>query len=183
MTTNIDVPTPADARLMHPSVFGVTSARAHETIDALEQQMIQQPAVRCVLKHLFTPGLYTRTIYMPANTLVTSRIHRYEHTFVISKGVVSVWIDGTGWVLLRAPHVGITKPGTRRILWVHEDTVWTTSHPCPCTNPEDAEAYVCEPRHEHLEGMAQPIPEGDAGPNPLDSVVCPPPILLQGAHS
>lgn len=174
----------AEATLMHPSVFGVTGARAHEAIDALENEMIHLPAVRCRLKHLFTPGLYTRTIHMPANTLVTSFIHRYDHTFVISQGAVSVWIDGTGWVLLKAPHVGITKAGTRRVLWIHEDTVWTTSHPCDCKTVAEAEEYLLEPRHDHIEGIAQPLPETDDGiDNPLDLVVCPPPIMLQGATS
>ena len=165
----------------HPSVFGVTSKEAHEAIDALEQQMFQQPAVRCRLKHLFTPGLYTRTVHTPAGTLVTSRIHRYDHTFILSQGVMSVWIDGTGWVLLRAPHVGITKAGTRRVLMIHEETVFTTCHPCNETTPEAAEAYLCEPRDEHVQGIAQPVPETDDGiDNPLDLVVCPPPILLEG---
>jgi len=78
-------------------------------------------------KHTFTPGLYTRQITMPATSLVISRIHLHEHPFVISKGRVSVY-DGKEIVVLEAPHQGVTPAGTKRILYVHEDTVWTTFH-------------------------------------------------------
>jgi hypothetical protein len=78
--------------------------------------------------HRFTPGLYIREIFMPAGVVLTSRTHKYEHPFVISKGVVSVWSLQEGAITYRAPHTGITQPGTRRVLLVHEDTVWTTFH-------------------------------------------------------
>lgn len=117
---------------------------AWEQINRLEQAMAQLPQQVCPLTHTFTPGLYTRTILMPAGTKLTSRIHLHEHPFVISKGTVRVR-DGDGdWVTLYAPHVGVTKPGTRRILDVIEDTVWSTFHVTDETDPEkivDAVTY------------------------------------------
>lgn len=79
------------------------------------------------LKHTFTPGLYVREFTMPAGTMVTSRIHMHEHPFVISKGKVSVY-DGESIVTYTAPYQGVTKVGTKRILFNHEETVWTTFH-------------------------------------------------------
>lgn len=118
---------------------------AWEQINRLEQAMAQLPQQTCPLTHTFTPGLYTRTILMPAGTKLTSRIHLYEHPFVISKGVVRVR-DGDGeWVTLSAPHVGITKPGTRRILDVIEDTVWSTFHVTNETDPEKIVEAVTYP--------------------------------------
>jgi hypothetical protein len=87
------------------------------------------------LKHIFTPGLYTRQIFMPAGSLVMSRIHMWEHPFIISQGRVSVY-DGAEIVTLTAPHQGITQAGTKRLLFVHEDTIWTTFH---VTNKETLE--------------------------------------------
>src|SRR5271166_3441358 len=86
------------------------------------------------LVHTFTPGLYSRQITMPAGAGVISEVHKTEHQFVISKGVVTVYIEGKGMETLRAPHSGVTLPGTQRLLLVHEETVWTTFH---CTVPED----------------------------------------------
>lgn len=81
----------------------------------------------CGTKHTFTPGLYTREIFMPAGSLIVSRIHMFEHPFVISQGKVSVY-DGKEVVTLTAPFQGVTSPGTKRLLYVHEDTTWTTFH-------------------------------------------------------
>lgn len=79
------------------------------------------------LEHTFTPGLYVREIFMPAGSLVISRIHLFEHPYMITKGSVSVY-DGEDIVFIEAPFRGITKAGTKRILYVHTDTTWTTFH-------------------------------------------------------
>lgn len=79
------------------------------------------------LRHTFTPGLYTREIFMPKGALVVSRIHLFEHPFVVSQGKVSVF-DGEQVVTIHGHYQGITKPGTKRLLYCHEDTIWTTFH-------------------------------------------------------
>lgn len=80
------------------------------------------------LEQSITPGIYTRKLTMPANTLVVSRIHKQEHPFLIMKGRVSVY-DGSEVVTYEAPYNGITKKGTKRILFNHEETTWITFHP------------------------------------------------------
>lgn len=98
-------------------------------VDWLQYALGHAPPVEMPLQHRFTPGLYSREIFMPAGAVVVSKVHKTEHQFVVSKGRVSVWSEADGVVELRAPHAGVTKPGTRRILVVHEDTIWTTFHP------------------------------------------------------
>lgn len=88
------------------------------------------------LNHTFTPGLYSREIYMPKGSLIISRIHMFEHPYVISKGECSVY-DGEKVVRLKAPYQGVTKPGTKRLLYIHEDTLWTTFHVTDKDNFED----------------------------------------------
>jgi hypothetical protein len=102
-------------------------------ITELERDLAKLPQQEMPLNHVFTPGLYQRSIFMPAGTLLTSRIHLTEHPFVISMGVISVWSDDAGWQTFNAVHMGVTKPGTRRVLFAHTDTIWTTTH----ANPED----------------------------------------------
>ena len=79
---------------------------------------------------------------MPKGTLIISKIHKTEHPFVIVKGKVSVWVEGIGTVTYTAPYVGITKPGTRRVLYIHEDCSWLTFHATDKTTPEEVEADV-----------------------------------------
>lgn len=101
-------------------------------VDELEAAMVENlDLIDCPLSHVFTKGLYTREMFMPAGTLATSKIHKTEHPFVVSKGKILVCIDKGGWVEMEAPYIGITMPGTRRILYALEDTVWTTFHPNP----------------------------------------------------
>lgn len=109
-----------------------------EDLDRLELAMLEGfPVVEMPLKHRFTPGIYAREIFMKAGTLCTSKIHKIQHPFVVLEGKVSVYnvLDGSV-VHLEAPHVGITEPGTRRLLYIHEDCRWITFHPNP-DNTED----------------------------------------------
>lgn len=99
-------------------------------LDALERAMLAggEP-VELPVVHRFTPGLYTREIFMPAGTLLTSRIHKTEHPFVVTKGRARVLIPGEGVQEIEAGHVGITRAGTRRLLLIVEDCTWLTFHP------------------------------------------------------
>lgn len=124
------------------------AVRACAPINAIEAVLVDLPQRECPVTHRFTPGLYTREIFMPAGedgTIVTSKIHKTEHPFAILAGRVSVWQSETGWVEYRAPYVGITKPYTRRVLVVHEDTRWVTFHVTNETDLKKIEAALILP--------------------------------------
>jgi hypothetical protein len=100
-----------------------------DILDELEVSMLEnlQP-VYCLTTHKFTEGMYIREIFMPAGSLITSKIHKTEHPYVISYGKTAVSIDGDEWNEITAPYTGITVPGTRRVLYILEDCIWTTFH-------------------------------------------------------
>ena len=99
------------------------------------------------LEHTFTPGLYGRTYYMPKSSLLTSMTHATEHQFVILSGLVMVWDRETGSKVYAAPYTGVTKPGTRRLLYTFEDTRWKTFHANPdnLTDPDEILKYFTRP--------------------------------------
>lgn len=109
-------------------------------LDQVEAMMMELPKVDCPLEHRFTPGLYSRTIFMPAGSLATSRIHKTEHQYIVSAGTVMVKINEDEWETISAPYIGTTKPGTRRLLFILEDCLWTTFHPVGIV-PEDESEY------------------------------------------
>lgn len=131
-------------------------------IDDLQRDLMSMPKANCQLVHRFTPGLYVRELTMPAGSIITSEIHRTEHPFTISKGRVSVaWVDvdGTHVREFAAPYTGVTMPGTRRVLFIHEETIWTTYHPIEPHEQGHLEAIrerIIQPRYEHLAGLEQP---------------------------
>jgi hypothetical protein len=101
-------------------------------IDELEATMLNNfSMINCPLVHRFTEGLYVREIFMPAGSLITSKIHKTQHQFFILQGAVSVWDNDGQEVYYEAPYIGITEPGTRRVLYIWEDCIWATSHPNP----------------------------------------------------
>jgi hypothetical protein len=127
----------------------IAVAEANFVIDDIERAISQTGrTIEFPLIHRFTPGLYIREIFMPAGSVLTSRIHKFEHPFVISQGVISVWSLNEGTVRYKAPHTGITLPGTRRVLLAHEDTIWTTFHLNP-DNLTDPDALVAMLTQDH----------------------------------
>jgi hypothetical protein len=105
-------------------------------LNQIERALAELPQVELPLLHTFTPKLYSRSIVIPAGTLCTTRIHLFEHPFVVSAGCVSVWNDEAGWEVFHASHIGVTKAGTRRLLYAHTDVVWHTFHVTDNTDPD-----------------------------------------------
>jgi len=79
------------------------------------------------LKHSFGEGLYIRELTVPKGLLIVTKIHKKIHPFFLLKGDCSILTD-EGIIRIKAPFSGITKAGTKRVVYTHEDTVWTTCH-------------------------------------------------------
>ncbi|HHT9147126.1 MAG TPA: hypothetical protein ACFYD4_15850 [Candidatus Wunengus sp. YC61] len=93
------------------------------------------------LKHTFATGLYIREITMPKGALLTSKIHKVTHPYFVLRGDVSV-ITEKGMVRIQAPYSGITLAGTKRALYIHEETVWVTVHKTDETDLEKIEEEI-----------------------------------------
>lgn len=90
------------------------------------------------LEHFFGEGTYIRKITMRKNSVIVSAIHLVEHPFFVMEGKATV-VSSEGLKTITAPYFGMTKPGTQRLLYIHEDCVWITVHP---TNKTDVEEIV-----------------------------------------
>lgn len=88
------------------------------------------------LEHTTTPGMYIRELTMTAGSLIFSKIHLKTHPFMVVKGKVSVY-NGDKVETITAPYKGVTLAGTKRVLYIHEETTWVTFHP---TNITDLDA-------------------------------------------
>jgi hypothetical protein len=111
-----------------------------DPLDPLNQadiELLNYPPAECPLIHRFTPGMYIREIHMAKGTLLTTLLHLTTHPFFVLKGDVSVWYHDMPVQRYVAPYTGITQAGTRRMLFAHEDTVWTTCHVTDLTDPDE----------------------------------------------
>ena len=105
----------------------------------LQAAMDGLPDVECPLQHTFAPGVYVRTIFIPAGSVVVGKIHKHSHANVLSQGHVTVLTEGGGLQELLGPITMVSEPGTKRAVYAHTDTVWTTIHPTNKTELADIE--------------------------------------------
>jgi len=123
------------------------SLNVRQKTDILQKAMMNFPGAQigdgkiCPLKHTFCDGSYVREIFMPKGTLVVSKIHKKRHPYFIMSGDVSV-VTEDGSARIKAPYQGITEPGTKRVLFTHEDTVWTTVHVTEKTDIKEIEQEI-----------------------------------------
>ena len=106
------------------------------------------------LEHVHTPGLYGRKWSAKMGTMTITAEHRVEHQFVILSGVASIGIvtpNGVVWEkeIYEAGKNGITKPGTRRILYLWSDLTWMTFHPNPDNLGEEEFIGIVTDKHDN----------------------------------
>ena len=101
------------------------------------------------VKHTFAGGCYVREIYNPANELIVTKIHKKEHPFFLMKGEMSILTE-EGIQHIKAPYQGVTKPGTKRAIYTHEECVFITVHATENTTIEDVEEEVVCTKYEDL---------------------------------
>ena len=94
-----------------------------EQMDKLEVQMLALPQTVCSVRHLFTPGQYTREVTIPADSYIVGHKHRHPHLNIFTKGSgVMVMCDGRHQEL-QAPFVFVGQPG-RKCGYARTEVVW-----------------------------------------------------------
>lgn len=137
---------------------GKIAALQEAMLGALDQAGIdreQELARLCPLKHFFAPGgtcnhVYAREILLPAGTAIVGKIHKHVHLNMLMKGRVSVFTE-KGREEFTGPLTMVSKAGTKRVVYAHEDTVWVTVHLTQSTDLEEIEDEIIAKDFEELE--------------------------------
>ena len=111
---------------IQPPVF-IDRHAFREKVMVVQQELAKLLQLDCPLKHHFAPGQYAREILLPKGSLVIGKIHKHAHINVVSKGRVSVMTE-YGRMDIEAPCTFVSQVGTKRAVYAHEDTIWTTVH-------------------------------------------------------
>jgi len=101
------------------------------------------------LKHTFADGLYIRQYTGIKDTIAISKLHKTNHPYFVMTGDASVMTEH-GTVRIKAPYWGITKAGTKRILYFHEETIFITVHATEETDLEKIEELVIAKSYDEL---------------------------------
>ena len=114
-----------------------------DKVQFIAYEFAKYPQVEMPLKHHFAPGVYMREIFMPAGSIVIGKIHRTEHFNIIQKGKVTLY-DEHGSTTLEAPVTFVSKAGVQKLLYIHEDCVWSTVHVTDSTDVPTLERDLVE---------------------------------------
>ena len=100
------------------------------------------------LKHTFADGYYVREINTPAGQILITKIHKEEHPFFLMKGECSILTED-GTKRIKAPYYDITKPGTKRIIYIHSDVTWVTVHITDLKDIDEIEEEIIAKDFDH----------------------------------
>lgn len=117
---------------------------------SFEEELRKLPQTDIPPVHYFADGIYAREITIPKGTVLTGKIHKTEHLNIISKGEISV-VTEEGNKRIVSPCTFVAKPGTKRVGYAHEDTVWTTIHASKEKDLEKLELELISPDYMQLE--------------------------------
>jgi hypothetical protein len=113
------------------------SVELRTAIFKLEDHLKTLPQVEIEYTHRFTPGCYTREMFVPAGVMCTGAIHKTEHISIFLEGRMLVPDESGGCVEIVAPMVETAQPGTKRVGVALEDVRWLTVHPTELTDPDE----------------------------------------------
>lgn len=139
---------------------GMNKTGARRKLYELQAATAQIQPVECPLQHSFIDGVYVRTIFIPAGTVIVGKIHKHSHANILSKGEVSVMTEEGGVQRLVGPLTMTSPAGCKRAVYAHTDTTWTTIHRTDETDLEKIEGYVIAPTYEDYERFK--LAEGEA---------------------
>jgi hypothetical protein len=145
MNLNKIEPNPSDIDL-HLFEESIEDKRA--AIVDFEKALLDLPQVTPEPKHYFVNGMYARELLMLKGWACTGAMHLKEHIVIIHYGDLLV-TDNEGTKRL-GPGTYIGKAGTKRALYILEDTLWTAIHTTDKTTVEECEATLVTNSYEEF---------------------------------
>jgi hypothetical protein len=93
----------------------------------IEEQLLQMPQVDLPITHYQIPGVYARSMFIPAGTILTGKIHNHESIAILAQGTIRI-TNGTESYVLSAPKVMVDSPGVKRLGYAETDVTFITVH-------------------------------------------------------
>lgn len=93
----------------------------------IEQEILSMPQVDCPVQHYQIEGVYARSMFIPAGTILTGKIHNFENIAILASGTIRI-TNGTESYILSAPHIMVDQPGVKRLGYAETDVTFITVH-------------------------------------------------------
>ena len=104
------------------------------------------------LEHTFADGIYVRQMTMDKDSLVVGAIHNHLHVWFLMSGHITVATEDGSIEYLAPCHV-LATPGTKRVIYANEDSVFVNVHknPTNCMDIEELEKEIVSATFEDYE--------------------------------
>ena len=133
----------------------ISIADGENIIAGTKEKPIVTDSKKVHIKQYFMDGVYVREMTMFKDMFVIGAIHKHLHMCFLLQGHLSVAHEDDV-VDYIAPCFIISKPGIKRVLYAHEDSIWYNTHQNPsntenilklekelvCINYEEYEEYI-----------------------------------------
>ena len=93
----------------------------------IEQEILKMPQVELPIEHYQIDGVYVRSMFIPAGTILTGKIHNFESIAILAKGRIRI-TNGTESYIISEGHIMVDKPGVKRLGYAETDVVFITVH-------------------------------------------------------
>ena len=104
-----------------------TPMKRREWIHALEDSVRNASGAEeggtnsCPVIHHFADGMYMRSGFMPAGSIVVGKIHKYETINILHSGTMTVVTEEGGAVKMVGPQIIVSGAGCKKALYIHTD--------------------------------------------------------------
>ena len=93
----------------------------------IEQEILKLPQVECPVTHYQIEGVYVRSMFIHAGTMLTGKIHNKENIAILAQGTIRI-TNGSESYVLTAPHILVDRPGVKRLGYAETDVTFITVH-------------------------------------------------------
>ena len=116
----------------------------------IEQELLQMPQVSCPVEHYQVDGVYVRSMFIPAGTILTGKIHNFENIAILAKGRIRI-TNGTDSYIISEDHIMVDQPGVKRLGYAETDVTFITVHKTANTEIDDIEKELVSDTFEEYE--------------------------------
>lgn len=151
--TTVDNLFPISELINQDKAIAFIESTSLEQVEALEDKIIEIGANEIDklnevgLCDKLCNGMYSRVLNIPKGVYLTGKIHKRDYIDIFISGDVTVKSYFDNGDIEKIERVNSFryfegKPGRKRVLFTHEDTVWVTVDPTTKNNIHDVEADV-----------------------------------------
>jgi hypothetical protein len=116
----------------------------------IEQELLQMPQVELPIEHYQIDGVYARSMFIPAGTILTGKIHNFESIAILAKGRIRI-TNGIDSYIISEGHIMVDKPGVKRLGYAETDVIFITVHRTDNTEIEAIEKELVSTTFEEYE--------------------------------